>query len=91
MLGFLIRLIGYALLLGVSARIAAEIWIRDGLDGIGSLQPFHDAGIIVLSVAAFVLALVGFGRLRAPAIFVGFFLAGAAVTAPFAIARVAGS
>jgi hypothetical protein len=90
MLGFLIRLIGYALLLGVSTRIAAAIWSRDGLDGVAGLQPFHDAAIIVLAVAAVVLALVGFGRLRAPAIFIGFFLAAAAVTAPFAIARVAG-
>jgi hypothetical protein len=90
MLGFLIRLIGYALLLGLSARIAAAIWTRDGLDGVAGLQPFHDGGMIVLYAAVLVLALVGFGRLRAPALFVGFFLAGAALTAPFAIARVAG-
>jgi hypothetical protein len=91
MLGFVIRLIGYALLLGFSARLASTLWSRDGLDAIVALQPFHDQGILALYVAAVVLALIGFGRLRALAIFVGFFLAGAALTAPFAIARVAGA
>lgn len=89
MLGFVIRLIGYALLLGFAARLADELWGRDGLDRIGALQSFHDHGMLLLYVAAVVLALVGFGRWRTLAIFAGFFLAGAALTAPFAIARVA--
>jgi hypothetical protein len=91
MLGFVIRLIGYALLLGLSAQVANALWSHHGLDAIGALRSFHDKATLLLYVAAIVLALIGFGRLRAPAIFIGFFLAGAALTAPFAIARVVGA
>ena len=91
MIGFVIRLIGWVLLLGCSARFADAVWTRDGLAGIAGLQNFHDTGMIALLGAPVILALLGFGSLRAAAMFVGFFLAGAALTAPFAIARVAGA
>jgi hypothetical protein len=87
---FLVRLVGYALVLGVAARIAAALWVQLGLDGSISLQPLHDIGAEVLIVAPLVLALFGFGALRRPALFIAAFLIGAALTAPFACARFAG-
>jgi hypothetical protein len=91
MLGFIVRLVGYALLLGVSSRVAQTLWSNDGLDAIGALTSFHDKGVTALLVAPVVLALVGaVPALRSIAMFLGFFLAGAALTAPFVCARVAG-
>jgi hypothetical protein len=88
--GFLIRLVGYALALGIAARIAAGLWVQFGLDGSIGLQPLHDAGVEVLLGAPLALALFGFGALRGPALFIATFLIGAALTAPFACARFAG-
>jgi hypothetical protein len=88
--GFFIRLVAYAIVLGVVARVAEHFWVQRGLDGSIALQPFHDAGITTLVIAPVVLAILGFGPLRAAAIFVGAFLVGAALTAPFACARFAG-
>jgi hypothetical protein len=88
--GFVIRLVAYALVLGVVARIAAAMWTQFGLDGVLELQPVHDAGIDVLIGAPLPLALLGFGALRRVAIFAAALLAGAALTAPFACARFAG-
>ena len=90
MAAFLIRLVGYALLLGISSRIAQTVWSNDALDAIAVLQPLHDTGVLVLLVAPLVLALIGIGRLRPFAVFAGFALAGAALTAPFACARFVG-
>jgi hypothetical protein len=90
MAGFVVRLVGYALLLGVSYRIAETLWSNDGLDAVAALQPVHDMGALVLVIAPVVLALIGIGRLRALALFAGCALAGAAITAPFVFARVAG-
>lgn len=90
MLAFILRLIGYALLLGVASRIAQTLWSADGLDQIASLQPLHDGGLITMAVAPVVFALAGFGALRDVCVFAGCALAGAAVTAPFVLARVAG-
>jgi hypothetical protein len=88
--GFIVRLVGYALVLGIVARIAAALWVHLGLDGSIELQPFHDIGVEVLIVAPLVLALFGFGALRQVAVFVAAFLIGAALIAPFACARFAG-
>jgi hypothetical protein len=87
---FLIRLVGYALVLGVVSRGAEYLWVQHGLDGSIALQPFHDAGITTLVIAPIVLAAFGFRPLRAATIFVAAFLVGAALTAPFALARFAG-
>lgn len=90
MIGFLIRLVGYALLLQGTARTAQNIWSVHGLDVYPALQSLHDGGWQVLTVAPFVLALIGIGALRGIAVFVAFALAGAALTAPFALARLVG-
>jgi hypothetical protein len=87
---FIVRLVGYALLLGVSSRIAQTAWADLGLDAYDVLQPLHAAGIAVLLVAPVLLALLGTRVLRLPCVFVAFALAGAALTAPYVIARVAG-
>ena len=91
MVNFIIRLVCYALLLGVASRIAQSLWSADGLDGVASLAPLHDMGVTVLLVAPIVLALLGVGMLRGVCVFAGCALAGAAVTAPFVLARVAGA
>jgi len=88
--GFLIRLVAYALVLGVAARIADALWVRYGLDGSIELQPFHDLGVEALLIAPLPLALFGFGPLRQAAIFIAALIVGAALTAPFAAARFAG-
>jgi hypothetical protein len=88
--GFLVRLIGYALALGIAVRVAAALWVQFGLDGSILLQPLHDYGVEILVIAPLPLALFGFGVLRRPALFIGTFLIGAALTAPFACARFAG-
>jgi hypothetical protein len=88
--GFFIRLVVYAIVLGVVSRVAEYLWVRHGLDGSIALQPFHDAGITTLVIAPIVLALLGFGPLRTVAVFIGALLVGAALTAPFACARFAG-
>ncbi len=88
---FLIRLVGYALVLGIVSRVAEYLWVQHGLDGSIALQPFHDAGISALVIAPVVLAAFGVRRLRAATIFVATFLIGAALTAPFALARFAGT
>ncbi len=89
MAGFVIRLVCYALLLGICAYVFQTWWSADGLDAVGALRSFHDKTILGLRVAPLVLALVGIGRLRSLAVFLAFSLAGAALTAPFVCARLA--
>jgi hypothetical protein len=88
--GFFVRLVVYAIALGIVSRVAEYLWVQHGLDGSIALQPFHDAGITTLVIAPIVLALLGVGPLRTAAVFIGAFLIGAALTAPFACARFAG-
>jgi hypothetical protein len=90
MAGFILRLLGFALLFGVTAYLFQMWWSSNGLDAVGALRSFHDKAVLGLRVAPLVLALIGIGRLRSAAIFLGFALAGAAVTAPFVCARVSG-
>jgi hypothetical protein len=85
--GFLIRLVAYAVLLGVVSRGAESLWVAHGLDGSIELQQFHDNGTLTLVIAPLVLALIGFGPLHRAAVFVAALLAGAALTAPFAFAH----
>jgi hypothetical protein len=89
MVGFIVRLVGYALLLGLASRFAQSQWSSSGLESVAPLEHFHDVGVTGLLVAPVVLALAGIGRLRPLAVFVGAFLAGAAVTAPYVCARMA--
>jgi hypothetical protein len=87
---FFLRLVVYAVVLGIAARVAAALWVQLGLDGSIDLQPFHDLGLETLTIAPLGLALLGVGPLRVPAVFAGAFLAGAALTAPFACAHFSG-
>ena len=87
--GFIVRLAAYAILLGVAARLAQYLWDQRGLGDVVMLQSLHDTAVAVLALAPIVLALVGIGPLRPLAIFVAWFLVGAALTAPFAFARLA--
>jgi MFS-type transporter involved in bile tolerance (Atg22 family) len=88
--GFIIRLVAYALVLGVTARVAESLWVQNYLDSNVDLRPFHDTGISILEIAPLVLAIVGTGALRRVAIFLAAFLVGVALTAPFACARFGG-
>jgi hypothetical protein len=87
--GFIVRLAGYAILLGVAARLAQYLWEQRGLGDVLALQSQHDTAVAVLALAPVVLALIGIGALRPVAVFVAWFLVGAALTAPFALARLA--
>jgi hypothetical protein len=88
---FVIRLVLYALLLGLTSRLAQALWSNHGLDGVTDLQPFHDGGITALMFAPLVLALIGAGRMRWVALFLACCLAGAALTAPFALSHLVGA
>ena len=90
MVNFIVRLVGYALLLGLTSRVAQSWWSNNGLDDVARLHHFHDVGVTGLLVAPAVLALVGVGSLRQVAVFVAFYLVGAALTAPLVCARIAG-
>jgi hypothetical protein len=91
MLAFVLRLIGYGVVFGLTARVSQMLWTQQGLDGIGRLTHFHNLEMTTLIVAPIVLALVGFGALRSACVFIAFFLVAAALTAPFTIARVIGA
>jgi hypothetical protein len=88
-IAFVVRLVGYALLIGIPVRIAEYFWERAALDQVDVLRPLHDAGALTVTIVPFVLALFGFGALRNAAIFVAMYIAAAALTAPFALARLA--
>jgi len=88
-IAFIIRLVGYALLIGVPVRIAEYFWVRASLDMVDIVRPMHDTAAATATIAPFLLALFGFGALRNVAVFVALYIAGAALTAPFALARLA--
>lgn len=87
MANFILRLVCYALLFGLTAYLFQTWWSGDGLDAVGALRSFHDKTVLGLRIAPLVLALVGVGRLRDVAVFVAFVLAAAALTAPYVCAR----
>jgi hypothetical protein len=89
MANFILRLVCYALVFGLTAYLFQTWWSGNGLDAVGALRSFHDKTTLGLRVAPLVLALLGIGRLRDVAVFVAFLLVGAALTAPFVCARVA--
>ncbi len=88
-IAFVVRLVGYALLIGIPVRIAEYFWVRASLDGVDALRPPHDAAATIATLAPFVLAIFGYGALRNFAVFIALYIAGAALTAPFAFARLA--
>jgi hypothetical protein len=87
LIGFVVRLVGYALLVGIPVRIAEYLWERAGLDHVDVLRAPHDTFATVVTYMPFILALFGFGVLRRPAIFIAGYIAGVALTASFAFAR----
>jgi hypothetical protein len=89
LIGFVVRLVGYALLIGIPVRFAEYLWERAGLDQVSALRAPHDLAITIATYAPVVLALFGFGALRRPAIFVAGYIVGVALTASFAFARLA--
>ncbi|HWT04450.1 MAG TPA: hypothetical protein VN224_01720 [Xanthomonadales bacterium] len=91
MANFIVRLVCYALLFGITAYVFQTWWSGNGLDAAGALRSFHDKTVLGLRVAPLVLALIGIGRLRSVAVFIAFVLAGAALTAPFVCARLVGA
>jgi len=91
MANFIVRIFCYGVLLGIASRLGQFEWTANGLDTYAQLTALHDAGVIALVIAPLALALFGFGRLHGLCVFAGCFIAGAAITAPLAIARVAGA
>jgi hypothetical protein len=88
-IAFVVRLVGYALLIGIPVRIAEYFWVRASLDQVDVLQTPHTVATVTATLAPFVLAIFGFGALRNAAVFTAMYIAGAALTAPFALARLA--
>jgi hypothetical protein len=86
-IGYIMRLVGYALVIGIPARFAQWLWEQKNIDTVDGLQGPHSTAVLVLEIAPFVLALFGFGRLRNLAVFIALVLDGALLTAPFAFAR----
>jgi predicted exporter len=86
-IAFIVRLVGYALLIGIPVRIAEYFWVRASLDQVDLLRPSHDVATVTATLAPFILAFFGFGALRKTAVFVACYIVGAALTAPFALAR----
>jgi hypothetical protein len=91
LIAFVVRLVGYALLIGIPVRVAEYFWTRAALDQVDALRPPHDVATATATIAPFVLAFFGYGALRNAAVFVALYIAGAALTAPFALARLAAS
>ena len=85
---FLLRFLVYAIVIGVAYSVAQSFWVQDNLDTSTTFAGVHAIGTAILIVAPFVLAIVA-AIARPLAIFVLFFLVGAMLTAPFALARVA--
>lgn len=86
---FIVRFLIYAIVLGVTYGIAQALWASHDLDTNSNLNGVHALGVTVLMVAPIVLAIVAMVA-RPVAIFVLFYLIGAVLTAPFALARFAG-
>ena len=84
---FLLRFLLYAIVIGVAYSIAQRFWVQDNLDMSAAFAGVHAIGTLILIVAPFVLAVVA-AIARPLAIFMLFFLLGAMLTAPFALARV---
>lgn len=83
---FIVRFLVYAIVLGGAYSIAQLFWTRNGLDFNSDLSGMHALAVTVLTFAPLVLALVAIVA-RPLAIFVLFYVVGAVLTAPFALAR----
>jgi len=86
---FIVRFLGYSLVLWAAYAIAQSLWTHAGLDLNEGFDGLHSQGITILTVAPLVLAIIAIIA-RPVAIFVLFYLVGAVLTAPFALARFGG-
>jgi hypothetical protein len=86
---FVLRFLSFAIVLGVAYGIAQNVWVQQGLDLNESLAGYHATAIAALTLAPLVLAIVAIFA-RPLAVFVLFYLVGAVLTAPFALAHVVG-
>lgn len=86
---FIVRFLAYAIVLGIAYGIAQGYWTHEGLDLNADLAHYHALAVAVLMAAPIVLAIVA-SVARPLAIFVLCYLVGAVLTAPFALARLAG-
>jgi hypothetical protein len=86
---FLLRFLIYAIVLGATYAIAQALWASHDLEAYSDLNGVHALGVTVLMVAPIALAVIAIVA-RPLAIFVLFYLVGAVLTAPFALARFAG-
>lgn len=83
------RFLSYAIVLGVAYGIAQRFWVQQGLDSSENLTGYHAIATLALTLAPLVLAIVAIVA-RPLAVFVLFYLVGAVLTAPFALAHVIG-
>lgn len=81
----MVRLVWYALLVGLACAFAQHAWTANALDGSSAASTFHDVAPYYIGVATVVLAI--FSRLwRAGGALLLGALIGAIITAPYAIA-----
>ena len=74
--------------MGAAYQLSQYFWTHNGLDVNTSLDDIRNYGMLAAALAPFILALVGIFA-RPLAVFVLFYLVGAMLTAPFALARFA--
>jgi len=86
---FIVRFLAYSLVLWLAYAIAQAQWTNTDLDLNDALAGLHSAAVVVIAIAPLALAIVAIVA-RPLAIFVLFYLVGAVVTAPFALARFGG-
>jgi hypothetical protein len=86
---FIVRFLGYSIVLWLSYALAQAQWTNADLDLDDNMLSLHSIGITVLTISPLVLAIVAIVA-RPLALFVLFYLVGAVLTAPFALARFGG-
>ncbi|HEY0798755.1 MAG TPA: hypothetical protein VGD50_06365 [Candidatus Baltobacteraceae bacterium] len=83
----MVRLIWYAIVVGLASAFAEHEWTRRGLDGVGEIDTARAQAPFYIGAATLGLAI--FSRLwRTGATLLLGVLVGAVITAPFAVARV---
>jgi hypothetical protein len=86
---FIVRFLAYSVVLWATYALAQAEWTNANLDLNDSMLSVHALGVTVLTISPLLLAIVAIVA-RPLAIFVLFYLVGAVLTAPFALARFGG-
>lgn len=86
---FIVRFLAYSIVLWLAYALAQAQWMNADLDLNDNMLSLHSIGIAVLTISPLVLAIVAIFA-RPLALFVLFYLVGAVLTAPFALARFGG-